>query len=159
MSTPKLSIPDVLYRECGVTIQEHTSSVISSPLRRDSSPSFRIYHHPQEELENKSNVDMEYSTFDWGSGTTYNALSLLHALKGHDNWYETYEYVRNNYGISIGKSEQNFENKLPEAIKLIQRSIPFNKQTSLQIEDAIMSFLRRDPSKMDKLLASADLVI
>ncbi len=144
----KLCLTEVLYRECGITIS--SECVISSPFRRDSTPSFRIY------LDKET---MEYNAFDWGTAEYYNALSLLHKLKGHNNYYETYEYINQNYGIKVGKSEQNYENKLPEAIKLIQKSVPFNKETSPKIEEAILAFLSKNQSKMDQLLASADLVI
>lgn len=155
---PRLSIPDILQQECGMNIRENDSSVVSSPFRSDNSPSFRIYYHPEED-DGKSEISREYSCFDWGTGQSYNPISLIHELRGHDSWGQTFDYIRENYGVSLSKSEQSYDNKLPESIRLIMSSVYLNKDTAPKIEQAILSFLGRNDKPMNDLLANTELTI
>lgn len=136
-------------------VQENTSSVISSPFRRDSNPSYHIYYNPDQNDNNNSSISYEYGGYDWGTGKSYNPVSFIHELKGFDTWGETFNYIQQHYGVQVKASESKYDNQLPELIYIIANSVGVTKDNSSNLEIAILQFLKKNKTPIDEFISSS----
>ena len=151
----QLSLLDVIFQETGISVQENVSSIISSPMRRDSSPSFHCYYHPDQNDNNTSSISYEYSGYDWGTGKSYNPVSFIHELKGFDNWGETFNYIHQHYGVQVKNTEARYDNQLPELILILTSSVEITRDNSPELEIAILQFLKKDKAPLDNFLSKS----
>lgn len=155
----RLSLLDVLEHDCLVKTSRLTNGgSISSPLRRDSSPSFIVYHHPDED-DGVSPIDDSYSAYDFGTGKSYNPINLIHEYKGHSNWAETFNYLRDHYGVEVKKTEYVNDNQLPQKLILLINSLKITKPVIPVLENAILQYLKGNKSSLEMLIPMGELVI
>lgn len=126
-----ITLTDVINNEMNENYSNDINYLISSPVRRDSTPSFRLYSG-------------DGGAYDFGTGKSYNIFSFIHDLYKHETWKETIDYVQNTYGISYSKEQyESNNNTLTELMKIIINSnyadtIPKIKRLEL----AIMAFVK-----------------
>ena len=138
-----ITLTDVINHEMNESYSNEINYLISSPIRRDGTPSFRLYSNGG-------------GAYDFGTGKSYNIFSFIHDLYKHQNWGETIEYVQNTYKISYSKEQyEGTNNALTELMKIIVNSNYANTVPKIkQLELAIMSFVKGDEVKIRDIVDS-----
>lgn len=126
-----ITLTDIINNEMNENYSNDINYLISSPIRRDGTPSFRLYSDGG-------------GAYDFGTGKSYNIFSFIHDLYKHQNWGETIDYVQNTYGISYSKEQyEGNNNALTELMKIIVNSNYANTIPKIKkLELAIMAFVK-----------------
>jgi len=130
-------VAEILNNEIGANIHPFRDVTISSPFRRDSTPSFRIYA-PKD--------DKEYgSAYDFGTGEYFSPVGIIMRLHGV-TYNEAIEHIYINYGVAISK-RMEMDDDLSDKIKLIYKFVDDDV-----MEKAICLYNKNEKFAIDKLI-------
>jgi len=144
----KLTIFGVLREECGIELDPNIHHLISSPLRSDSNPSFRVYPI------DKDGTDR--GAYDFGTGKSYTPYSFIKEYHNYQSPSEVYEHIRNTYGIEYNPeyTRNNLIASMKSKINIVATSnwITNNKRIKA-MELAIITYNKGDQSVINKIIS------
>lgn len=145
MKSEKLTIHDVIQKECGISLNKNVRTMISSPLRSDGDPSFRVF---PPEADGTCN-----GAYDFGTGKSYTPYSLIKELYDYSP-ADTFEHIRNEYGVDYNPEVSvDYIGDIKDKIDTITANdFVINNKRVKAIEIAINKYLKGDRSVMEILV-------
>ena len=146
-----LLIHDVLEKECNIQVDQDTPRLISSPLRSDSSPSFRVF---PPELDDNGKLVCN-GAYDYGKGKAYTCYSFIKEYHGFETKREVLDHIKETYGITMDVSfeESKKDKDLLDKIIIIANSEFINNNKRVKaLEKSIVTYYRGNTSTMDTII-------
>jgi len=140
---------EVINDELGHGFSGVGDVTVSSPFRRDSNPSLRVYAPKGEEGDLGS-------CYDWGAGESYTPVGFIMELMSL-SFRDALDYIRVNYNIELSDHKhQGKDNGLSDKLIIIRR---LSSPSPGEVEKAISGFMsKEDPSFINKLMADIESV-
>ena len=132
---------EIVSNELGIDVPNWRDYTISSPFRRDSNPSFRIYT-PKDENDLGS-------AYDFGTGKAYTPVSFIMELLNL-SYQEAVEYIYTHYGVQLNNELIKKDNQLTDLMRLI---MSFKLKVSpILMEKIIIASLKNDQAKINSFI-------
>jgi len=146
-----LLIHEVLEKECNIQVDQDTPRLISSPLRSDSSPSFRVF--PPEFDDNGGLVCN--GAYDYGKGKSYSCYSFIKEYHQYETKREVLDHIKEVYGITMDVTfeESKKDKDLHDKIQIIANSRFINNNKKIKaLEKSVVTYYRGNSAQMDLII-------